>query len=149
MRRFLLVFIGAAFLGVAGCNTRATRLAREPELFSSLDSATREKIARGEIDLGYTPELVRLALGEPSEQSASPDDGSGQTTWVYRTFHRDPKDIIAGGYRRRVVFDPVLRSETVIVEPIDDRLAAKLAPQSLRVTFRDGRVSLIERIPEL
>lgn len=149
MQRALLFALAVSILFLAGCTTPDTRIRQQPELFATLDADTQQQIRRGEIDLGYTPAMVRLALGEPTERVEATPGDSENSVWTYRNFHRDRKDIVGGGYRRRIVFDPVLRAETVIVEPIDDRLAAKLAPQSLRVVFRDGRVAAIERFAEI
>lgn len=146
MHRLVAIFFGLALAALSGCSNASTRIRQQPELFNSLEPAIREKVARGEVEPGYTTELVRLALGEPSEVTA-PD--AGTSVWVYRNLHRDRKDLIRNGYRRRIVFDPVLRAETVIVEPIDDRMADKIAPHSRRLTFRDGRLIAIERVPEM
>ena len=140
-----LILVGVA--GIAGCSTAATRIRENPEFYQSLDPAAQQKIARGEIEVGYSPDMVRLALGTPTREFSG--EHRDEVVWLYRNLHRDRNDIIRGGYRRRVVFDPVLRSETVVIERIDDRLAAKLAPQSLRLTFQNGRLVSLERVPEM
>lgn len=150
MRSRVLLCLSLGAIALAGCAGVQSRIRAQPELFQSLDRPTQEKVRRGQIEVGFTPEMVELALGEPSDRSATPRGGAvGETVWTYRNLHRDRNDIIAAGYRRRIVFDPVSRSETVVIEPIDDRLAARLAPKSLRLTFRDGRLAVIEHVPEM
>ena len=148
MNRAALALFAICSASFTACHTANTRIRQQPDFFQTLDSTTQQKIRRGEVDVGFTPQMVQLALGNPTERTNPPNAGNGESRWTYRHFHYDRRDIIRGGYRRRIVFDPVLRADTVVVEPIDDRLAAKLAPQSLRITFRDGRVTMIERVPE-
>ena len=61
----LLIGLTAPLL-FSGCNTAAVRVLTNYEAFSQLDPKVRANILRGRIELGYTPEMVRLALGRPN-----------------------------------------------------------------------------------
>lgn len=44
----------------------------------------REKVAAGQVDIGFTPDQVRMALGEP-ERIATRTTADGQSeAWIYR-----------------------------------------------------------------
>jgi hypothetical protein len=138
--RFALV--GACVL-VAGCATRS------PTTATSLEPKIKAKVDRGIVEPGFTPEMVYLALGKPSSPAEGLADATVNGTWIYNNFQRNDRDFIRAGFRRRVVFDPVKRSDVVITEPVDPKAFPNLEPHSLHVTFRDGRVTEIKRVAEL
>lgn len=53
------------------------------ETFSKLDPKVRADILRGRVELGYTPEMVRLALGRPNYSSSSAGAKAGRESWSY------------------------------------------------------------------
>lgn len=126
MRLPVRCFFALSLLGWAGCAATSPR--------------------SGTVEVGATPEAVLRAMGRPS---ATQGDPAHEATWIYLDPRRDDRDRVRAGFRRRVVFDPVRRSEVVITEPVDDRLAAALAPKDIRITFRDGRVASVAQVPEL
>ncbi len=64
--RLLALLCGATALALlAGCQTVDTRIKEKPEVFASLDKAVQDKIKQGIIEIGYTPDMVWLALGAP------------------------------------------------------------------------------------
>ena len=148
MHRLFTTVAVITLLALTGCNTADRRL-REVNATNLPDSKTQAQIKKGIIEPGYTPEMVYLALGKPSEPAAGLADVTTNGTWVYHDFHRNDRDFIRAGFRRRVVFDPVKRTDTVITEPVDPRTFPNLRAHSLHVTFRDGRVVDIQRIAEL
>lgn len=141
-----LLLLSAAAFALAACHQAAGRIRSNPEAFAALDPSTQEKVRAGQVDVGFSPTAVKLALGEPTRRDGDP---AREATWLYRRLHQDPNDRMVGAHRRRVVFDPVRRGETVVLEPVDARTAARLAPYSMRVTFRDGRVVAVVRVPEI
>ena len=77
-----LAFCCATTLLLSGCNTAAVRVLTNYEAFSQLDPKVRANILRGRIELGYTPEMVRLALGRPNYSSSAAVKG-GYDVWSY------------------------------------------------------------------
>lgn len=142
--RALLPTLATVVLALAGCNT-----ARPPVTATKLEPDIQKKVARGIVEPGMTPEMVYLALGKPSEPASAIVDATRDGTWVYHDFTRNDRDFVRAGFRRRVVFDPVRRSDVVITEPIDPRLFPNLREHSLHVTFKDGRVVEIKRVERL
>ena len=71
-------------LFAAGCSTVDSRVAKNRAAFSTWPQAVQDKVAAGKIDVGFTPDQVRVALGDPdriwSRQTA---DGMSEV-WSYR-----------------------------------------------------------------
>jgi hypothetical protein len=146
MKRTFISFAAAATLALsASCSTAATRLRERPHVTAALTPDAREKIQRGIIEPGFTPEMVYLALGKPTSPTGVQVEGTRDGTWLYRDFSRNDRDFVRAGFRRRVVFDPVRRTDVVITEPVERGTFPSLEEKSLRVTFHDGRVVDIQR----
>jgi len=63
---FLLVLIAAALL--AACATPDSRIADNRSAFSQYPAEIQAKIKAGQVDVGFTPEMVLMALGEPTRK---------------------------------------------------------------------------------
>ena len=144
MRTPFVSICTAAVLVLSGCNT-----AKVPTTATTLEPAIQKKVQRGIVEPGMTPEMVYLALGKPTEPSSEIVDATRDGTWVYHDFKRNDRDFIRAGFRRRVVFDPVRRSDVVVTEPIDPRILPNLREHSLHVSFKDGRVVEIKRVERI
>ena len=144
MHRHLL--FGTALVAglLAGCAT-----SKVPTNATTLEPAIRKKVEKGVVEPGFTPEMVFMALGKPSEPKENLADATTNGSWVYRNFHRDDRDFVRAGFRRRVVFDPARRGDVVVTEPVDPRSFPNLEPNSVVITFREGRVVEIQRVAEL
>ena len=68
MKRCLFLLIAAGSLLVAGCSTLESRISAQQAQFDTWPSEVREKIQAGRVDIGFTPEQVRVALGEPTRK---------------------------------------------------------------------------------
>jgi hypothetical protein len=74
----------AAALLLAGCSTVDSRIARNRAAFNTWPPAVQDKVVIGQIDIGFTPDQVRVALGEPDRVfSRTTADGTSQV-WSYR-----------------------------------------------------------------
>jgi hypothetical protein len=72
-----------AVLLLAACSTPASRIEGHRAAFDRYPPAVQEKIRAGRIDLGFTPEMVTLALGEPLRKlTRSTPEGEAEV-WVY------------------------------------------------------------------
>jgi hypothetical protein len=81
-----LSFIVAAALAllVAGCSTVDSRIAKNRAAFNTWPPAVQDKVVVGQIDVGFTTDQVRVALGEPDRVWArTTADGTSQV-WSYR-----------------------------------------------------------------
>jgi outer membrane protein assembly factor BamE (lipoprotein component of BamABCDE complex) len=137
--RCFSVAVAFVVFALAGCTSPAIRIRDDPSAFAGLDAATQERVQQGKIAIGDSEAAVRLALGRPRRIDALPDGA----VWFYTDRPRDPNDYITGGFRHRVVFDPVTRTNVVTIEPVDDRLFPYLRTHTIRVSIRNGRVTAV------
>ena len=145
-RKFLMTALaGAALLFAAGCQTIDSRIKENPQLFASLDAATQAKIKQGIIDLGFTEDMVYLALGAPDQKRESRSAAGSQTAWIYNTYYERYDGTRFVGYHRRVYFDPYLRSYRFHYMPVYADTYRPEVQENIRVVFENGRVTVIEQ----
>ncbi|QYM79305.1 hypothetical protein K0B96_01415 [Horticoccus luteus] len=81
----------------SGCahQTLESRVATKAELFAQLSPREQAMIKRGQIAIGFTSDMVLLALAKPDRIVAGP--GPQQETWLYQTYYQaDGSDLIPG-----------------------------------------------------
>ena len=79
-----LTLVSSCLLWAAGCSTVDSRIAKNRDLFNSWPPAVQEKIVVGQIDLGFTADQVRVALGAPDRVfTRTTADGTSEV-WSYR-----------------------------------------------------------------
>lgn len=130
----LLALVGLTW-GATGCSTTTTRANRSPE-FATWPAAVQDMVLAGRIDLGFTAEQVRVALGDPDYTSLRTTADGTTEIWAYRD--RKPRfgfGIGVGGYRGSTGL-----GTGVMVGP-----GARPDDERVRVIFdRMGRVSAVE-----
>ena len=129
-------------LAIVGCATRT------PTTATKLEPKIHAKVQKGIVEPGFTPEMVYLALGKPTTPAENIVDATRDGTWVYQNFKGTDRDFIRAGFRRHTVFDPAKRADVIVTEPIDPKAMPPLEPDSLRITFREGRVVDITRVAQ-
>ncbi len=90
MKTKLVSLLGAVTLAlVAGCSTVDSRIDKNRAAFNTWPPAVQDRVVKGEVDIGFTTEQVRVALGEPDRVfTRTSADGTAQI-WSYR--ERGPK----------------------------------------------------------
>jgi hypothetical protein len=141
---FLPLSLGLFFV-LAGCQSVETRIKEKPELFAALDLETQEKIKQGIIDLGFTEDMVYLALGKPDERKESVSANGQTLTWIYNSYYERYEGTHHAGYYRRVYFDPYLHSYRVHYRPVLVDTYSSEKEERIRVVFKDGKVTVIEQ----
>jgi len=84
---------------LAACSTPESRISKDQAIFDSLPPATQQKIRAGQVDVGFTPQMVKLALGEPDGAFNRTTSEGSEEIWTYRD-HRPRMSFgfgIAGG----------------------------------------------------
>ena len=74
-------------LAAAGCSTIESRIEQNRDYFDSLPAADQAQIRIGKIDLGFTPESVRMALGEPQRKLVRRTAAGDTEAWIYTETH--------------------------------------------------------------
>src|SRR4051794_38761062 len=69
---------------VAGCSsTPQDRISQNRKTFESYPADVQRKISAGQADIGFSPEMVTLALGKPSKIYHRADTQGESEVWVY------------------------------------------------------------------
>lgn len=142
-----LVWLLAFFtlLVAPACSTFESRAKEKAAVFATLDEATRTRLEAGEIRVGDNTDMVYIALGRPSEKTEKLDASGSSSTWIYSTYWQEYQGTRLVGYRRDVVYNPATQSYQVSYTPDYQPIYAPRVEDRIRVTFRDGRVSVIEQ----
>ncbi len=147
--RLFRTLVLASSLGfLAGCQTVESRIQERPEAFYKLDRETQDKILQGIIDVGYSEDMVYLALGEPSEKRTRVTENARTVTWIYNTYYTryDGRDHV--GYYRQVYYDPLLKTYRMHYRPVFADSYREEKEERIRITFQDGCVTVIEQAQE-
>ncbi|QYM79304.1 hypothetical protein K0B96_01410 [Horticoccus luteus] len=72
-------------LAVAGCSTIDSRIKEHASTFDSLSDTDKQIIRYGFIQVGFTHDMVYMALDKP--EKIIPGPGPNQETWVYENFY--------------------------------------------------------------
>ena len=134
----------ACVLTLAGCvSTPARRIAQHAEWFASFPPEIQENVKQGRIRVGYTQEMVMLALGAP-RRAISRTTAEGQVeVWIYTDVQYVPR------------YEPVpssrlYRDASGKVRETHDWTWVDVGHhyeyETLRVEFTSGKVSAIESL---
>ncbi len=118
MRSLLRLLAVILALGPAACSTIHSRIEEKPDVFAKLDPATQAKIKQGIIDVGFTPDMVYIALGKPDQARERVTAAGRQTIWIYNSYYERYEGTMHAGYRRSVFWDPRVRGYRVISRPV-------------------------------
>ena len=135
----------AALLTLAGCNTFEHRAKQKASVFAALDAATRTRLQNGEIRLGDTPDEVYIALGRPDEKKALTSERNETSLWIYNRYWQEYQGEAFVGSRPVYVKNPTTGAVTVYYEPVRQPIYVNRSQERLRITFKDGKVSVVER----
>ena len=126
---------------LAGCATPAKRIEQNQELFDSFPVAVQARIRGGQIDLGFTPDMVRIALGDPHRQTvrraADGEPGIGFYYDSVRRYDRQRVDIDGLSFAGPGGIRSLGGSAWINVEQSREFVRT-------RVEFRNGAVTAIE-----
>ena len=86
LTRGLLVGLAALVLaiGLAGCaSTPERRIQKHPEMFEGIPPDVQETVRAGRVEIGYTPDMVFLALGAPDRKVTRKTEAEEREIWIY------------------------------------------------------------------
>lgn len=68
---------------LSACSSPDSRIDSNRAAFDQYPAEVQAKIRAGKVDVGFTPEMVKLALGEPSRQLTRKTDAGEVEVWMY------------------------------------------------------------------
>lgn len=143
----ILPLLTLAVLGIllASCSTFESRAKARAATYDSLSPAQRAKLKEGVIELGDTPDMVYIALGEPDEKTEKNSAAKHEQIWIYNSYHRDFEGTAQTGFRRVVFFDPRAKRYLIYNEPVFSDLYSINTEERIRITFENGKVTSLEQ----
>ncbi len=118
----------------ASCASVDSRVQKHQAAFNSWPADVQEKVRAGKVEVGFTKEMVRVALGEPDRLISRTTEHGVAEGWVY--FDKGPKFSLGLGLGTARGHSAVGGGVTVGDDWRDE--------EKLRVIFEGGRVSAIE-----
>ena len=137
MRPITLLLALTTVVLLTGCSTPDSRIAKNQRDFSQYPAEVQKKIRAGEVDVGFTPEMVRLALGAPTRQFNRRTETGTVELWVYHD--NSPRFSIGlgfGSYGRHSGGSVGVSTSTGGYDP----------EEKMRVEFRDARVTAVDYV---
>lgn len=140
-----LALMVTASLLLAGCATVEDRIRERPQAFYRLDPPTQAAIRAGRVELGFTEEMVWLALGDPDERRSLVTAEGPRAVWIYLGLYPVYEGPRLLGFHRHLIHDRHIGGGRYVYTPIyDDGYRYELR-ETLRVQLSGGRVTAIER----
>jgi hypothetical protein len=131
----------ACFL--VSCASPEYRIKKNPDLFATFPPEVQEKVRNGQIDLGYTPEMVTMALGAPNHTYNRTTREGSVDVWSYTS-----TKVI--NERQRVNADFRYRDSNGKYRNANDWVYVDVAREveydKIRVEFKAGIVSAIDTL---
>ena len=144
--RSILAVVALAALALAGCSTVDSRIKEKSSTFQSLDAQAQEKLRQSIIESGNPPDMVYIALGKPDEMIERTTAAGKEEVWVYQTYTQEWAGQSHAYYARRMRFEPRSRRYYMFWEPVYADYYNEHVEDRLRVTFKDGKVTVIEQV---
>jgi hypothetical protein len=135
---FTFSLLLCALLLTAGCasSTPQDRISRNREAYRRFPSNVQRMVSAGMVDVGFTPEMVRMAAGEPSRVLNRQTESDNTEVWVYLS-SGTPRVSVGfgvGSFGRHSASSVGVGTTTGGNDP----------QEKLRVVFRDGHVTEVE-----
>ena len=137
MKLFPVLISCAVLVFIVGCSTPQARINKEPEVFAKLSAIDQQLIREGKVAIGFTPEMVKLALGDPDRIYTRTDTNGVNEAWGYTTYETDDGVMLYRGFYHRRWGDPLFY-------PYYMNYSGRRTREYLKVVFAGGRVSLVE-----
>jgi hypothetical protein len=134
-----------ALLVTAGCNSFDARARQMSGVYQSLPPSEQQRLERGAINVGDTPEMVYIALGNPDERREVLNADGRQTTWIYKSYWQQYEGTAWLGYRRVVMPARSGRGYVIYHEPVTQDVYRTRVDELIRVSFANGVVSQVEQ----
>lgn len=123
---------------LAACGSPDARIKRNQGVFDALPPAEQALIREGKVGIGFTPDMVRLAVGDPDQRWIRTDAAGDTEIWSYTSYDSyDGAPLFRGEYHRYAGGFPIYTGASFFRDA--------RAREYFKVSFKDGRVTTIEQ----
>lgn len=137
MRPCSVILALASLACLAACSSPDSRISSHREAFDHYPPEVQQKIRAGQVAVGYSPEMVLLALGEPDRKFTRKTENGDSEVWGYHD--RAPRFGFGfgfGSFGRRSATSMGLGVSSGASDP----------EEKTRIEFRDGQVAAIDSL---
>lgn len=136
MRLSSLICVASLVVLVGCSSTPQDRISQNRSRYESFPAEVQRKITDGQVDVGFTEEMVTMALGEPGRKFRRADARGESEVWVY--YKRKPQfgfgfGVSSGGYGG-------------VSSGVSMSTAPNPHDEFQRVIFQNGRVTEVEKV---
>jgi hypothetical protein len=124
------------FAALAACASTGSRIHDNQAAFDGYPPAVQQKIRAGQADIGFSPEQVRMALGEPDRRFTRTAAEGTSEVWAYRDSGPTFSFGVGGGS---------FGSHSGVGGGVGVATAGDAPEDKLRVVFVNGAVASIEK----
>jgi len=145
--RWMGLYVGGFLAGMlAGCSTFSSRVGEKRAVFEGLAHADQIRLKTGAINIGDSPDLVYIALGNPDERRIHKTATSTEEIWIYYIY-RDPSrggshfywQSYPGWYGGR------RRAHPLYYRPLWEPMPLLQESEFARIVFIEGKVSSVNQ----
>ena len=128
----------ATLILMSACATPDARIRKNRAVFDALGAPEQALIKEGKVAIGFTPEMVKLAVGAPDQRWMRTDAAGRFEIWSYTVYDgMGGVPLFRGDYHRYAGGYPYF---------YDTFYARGARPREyFKVTFSEGKVSAIEQ----
>lgn len=130
-------------LAMAGCATPESRIREKPEVFNSFPPDVQSKVRTGQVDIGYSKDMVYIALGKPDREYTRTTAEGTVKVWSYTDrYTTTERQRITGDFR---IVDPQGGFRTTY-DTVWADVDVSHEYEKIRIEFKNGNVTAIERV---
>ncbi len=132
-----------SILAIAGCASPESRIKEKPEVFNSFPPDVQSKVRTGQVDIGYSKDMVYIALGKPDREYTRTTAEGTLEVWSYTdAYTTTERQRITGDFR---IVDPQGGFRTTH-DTVWADVDVSHEYEKLRIEFKNDVVSAIERV---
>ncbi len=140
-KRLLPAALACVVLLAGGCGTPSARIKRNPDLFATFPPEIQANIRQGKVDIGYTRDMVYMALGDPDRRYLRKSATGEAEVWAFTdSYTTTERQQVEGPFHVRGT-DGTTRTirDTMWVD-----VQQRQVYERLRIEFINGIVDAIE-----